>query len=169
MDYIKDYITGKEIELTGTEENRQKVIKFLVEEKGFLKSEIKTRVPFEIKVLDETYKTELDLVIIINDKIAAAFKTPAGSLSSWERELVAGARILVPEYQIPLAIVSDGKKADIFDAIKGQKIASGMENIFSKKEMEKYLEKNPFVKFPEEKADRQKMVFKTYDSLNVNR
>jgi hypothetical protein len=169
MDCIKDYLTGKDVALTGAEENRQKVIRFLVEEKGYSKSDIKRRVCFELSISDEPYRTELDLVIIINGKTAAAFKTPAGSLSSWDREIIAGARIIVPEYQIPFAIVSDGENADIFDTVKGKKIFQGMNNIPSKEEMEKYLEKNPMAEFPKDKAERQKMVFKTYDMLNVNR
>ncbi|MDY0131090.1 MAG: type I restriction enzyme HsdR N-terminal domain-containing protein [Desulforegulaceae bacterium] len=169
MDCIKDYLTGKEINLTGAEENRQKVMKFLVEEKGFLKSDIKARVEFEILISGEPYKTEIDLLILINKMIVAVFKTPAGSLSSWDREIISGARILLPDYQIPFAIVSDGENAEIFDTVKGEKIGRGIENIPSKEEIQNYLDKNPLTEFPKEKTERQKLVFKTYDELNINR
>jgi len=169
MDFTTDYLTGNEIPLTGAEENRQKVIKFLVEEKGYSKSEIKRKIPFELIISDEKYITELDLAIELDGTYCAAFKTPAGSLASWDREIVAAARIVVADYQIPFAIVANGENADIFEAVKGNKVASGMENIPSKEEIRMYLKVNSFVKFPEERAERQKMVFKTYDTLNVNR
>lgn len=169
MEFTKDYLTGDEIPLTGAEDNRQKVIKFLVEEKGYSKSEIKRKISFELIISDEKYITELDLAIVIDGKYCAAFKTPAGSLASWDREIIAASRILVKDYQIPLAIVANGETADVFDSVKGIRLASGMDNIPSRQDIEAYLKENSFVKFPEERAERQKMVFKTYDTLNVNR
>jgi hypothetical protein len=54
MDCIKDYLTGKDVALTGAEENRQKVIRFLVEEKGYSKSDIKRRVCFELLISENS-------------------------------------------------------------------------------------------------------------------
>jgi predicted polyphosphate/ATP-dependent NAD kinase len=169
MEFTKDYLTGDEIPLTGAEENRQKVIEFLVEQKGYSKSEIKRKISFELIIEEEIYKTELDLAIVIDQKYCMAFKTPAGSLASWDREIIAAARIFIKDYQIPFAIVTNGENAEIFDSVKGKKISNGMDKIPSRQDIEKYISENSFVKFPEEKIERQKMVFRTYDTLNVNR
>jgi hypothetical protein len=101
MEYINDYITGKEIPLTGSEENRQAVERLLVQEKGFSKDDIEVDAGFDFEVGGEVFKAKLDILIKINKVFAAAIKTPAGSVSSWEKEIVAGARIFSTSYQIP--------------------------------------------------------------------
>lgn len=169
MEYINDYITGKEIPLTGSEENRQAVEKFLVQEKGFSKNDIEVDSGFDFESGGEVFKARIDLLIKINGIFAAALKTPAGSISSWEKEIVAGARIFNTSYQIPFSIVSDGKNAEIFDTVTGKRINTGIENIPSKKDLEAFLEENESVEFPSDRLERQKMIFKTYITMNVNR
>ncbi len=169
MEYIKDYITGDDVPNRGAEENRQIVEHILVDEKGFDRADIRIDEKFSIYVENSLYETSLDLVVIIEDYILAAFKIVAGSISSWEREIVAGARILVEDYQIPFSIVTDGRKADIFDTVTGKKISSGLENIPARSFLENFLKEKKLQKYPKERLERQKMVFRTYDMLNVNR
>ena len=169
MEYIKDYITGVEIPNQGPEENRQLMEKFLIDFKGFKKEDIYIDHCFEIEIEDSLYKTKLDLVIKIQDKILAAVKVAAGSISSWEREIIAGARILVKEYQIPFAIVTDSKEAYVFNTMSGKRLGTGLNAIPSRTDFENYLKEKSLEKFPPEKLERQKMVFRTYDTLNINR
>lgn len=169
MEYISDFITGKEVPNTGAEQTRQFMEKYLVEEKGFSEDNILVDEKFELEIYGEKYKTKADLLIKFDDKILCIIKTPAGSISSWSREVIAAARIFVPEYQIPFSIVCDGKNAEIYDSLTGTQLNVGIENIPSKKDLEVFLEKNSLVAFPGDKLERQKLVFRTYDTLNVNR
>ena len=169
MEYINDCITGKEVPLTGSEENRQAVEKVLVQEKGFLKEDIEVDSALDFEVGGEVFKAKIDILIKIKGLYAAAFKTPAGSISSWEKEIIAGARIFSPSYQIPFSIVSDGKNAEIFNTVTGKRINTGIENIPSKKDLQAFLEEYNSVEFPSERLERQKMIFKTYITMNVNR
>ena len=107
---ITDFVTGREVPNVGAEENRQAVEKLLVEEKGYLKEAIKVDVDIAITVAGEPYRSQIDLVVSADggQMPFMVIKCAAGSLGSREREIVAAARLL-EEYQIPRAVVSDGR------------------------------------------------------------
>ena len=166
---ITDFVTGKEIPNVGAEENRQMVERFLVNTKGYSKEDIAVDVEIEITVGTETYRSQIDLVVSADagSTPLMAIKCAAASLGSREREILAAARLLA-EYQIPFAIVSDGKGAIVLDTVSGRKLGQGLDAILSK---EAALEKRntlKFIPFPEERREREKLIFRSYDSMNVN-
>jgi hypothetical protein len=166
---ITDYLTGREIPNIGAEENRQAVEQILVEAKGYSKDDIAADVDIEMVVAGKTYRSQIDLVVAIGPakKRIMALKCVAGSLGSREREIVAAARLL-EDYQIPLAIVSDGKTAVVLDTISGKKIGEGMDAVPSKDAVIQNLDSYQFAVLPRERLDREKLIFRTYDSENVN-
>ncbi len=166
---ITDFVTGKEIPNVGAEENRQKVEKFLVNEKGYAKADIEVDVDLEIRVTGETYRSQIDLVVSLDGGASRfmAIKCAAASLGSREREILAAAR-LVGDAQIPLSIVSDGKTAIVLDTVSGRKLAEGLEAIPSKEQAHEQLNKLNLQPFPEAKREREGLIFRTYDSMNVN-
>ena len=166
---ITDFITGHDIPNIGAEENRQAVAQFLVNAKGYSKDDIAADVKIEMTVAGKAYCSQIDLVVTAGSakKRIMAFKCAAGSLGSREREIVAAARLL-GDYQIPLAAVSDGKTAIVLDTISGKKIGEGMDAIPSKADVIKNLDAYRFAAFPPERLEREKLIFRTYDSENVN-
>ena len=166
---ITDYLTGRQIPNIGAEENRQAVVQFLVEVKGFSKEDITADVPIEMKVAGKPYRSQVDLVVSAGPagRRIMAFKCAAGSLGSREREILAAARLL-DEYQIPLAIVSDGKTAIVLDSISGKKIGEGMDAVPAKDAVVNNLDTYRFAELPPERREREKLIFRTYDSDNVN-
>ena len=166
---ITDYVTGRAIPNIGAEENRQAVEQFLVNAKGYSKDDIATDVKIEMMVAGQPYSSQVDLVVTVGPakKRIMAFKCAAGSLGSREREIVAAARLL-DNYQIPLAVVSDGKTAIVLDTIAGKKIGEGMDAIPAKDAVIKNLDSYRFAAFPSERLEREKLIFRTYDSENVN-
>ena len=169
MEYVNDFINGKSFPNIGAEENRQKIEKFLVEEKGFLKEDIQVDACFKLEIGGEPYSVKIALLIVLDGKIIALIKPVAGSISSWEREVVAVSRVIIEDYQVPFSMVSDGKDASVLDTLSGKKISSSMDSIPSREELLLYLLKNKLIPFPEEKRERQKLVFRTYDMMTVNR
>ncbi|UCE57050.1 MAG: type I restriction enzyme HsdR N-terminal domain-containing protein [Desulfobacterales bacterium] len=167
---ITDFVTGKEIPNIGAEENRQVVEHFLVQEKGFLKGDIAIDVDIELTVAGEAYKSQVDLVVSIDVRSVRfmAVKCAAGSLGSREREIVAAARLLDEKYQIPFSVVSDGKTAIVLDTVNGKKVGEGMDAIPSKEEALEKLKSIELQTFPEKRLEREKLIFRSYDSLNVN-
>ena len=165
---VVDYITGEEIPDIGPEANRQMVERFLVEEKGFSKHEIEVSWPIELNIDKKTYLSRVDLMICIGKKPLVAIKCAAGSLGSREREILAAARI-TSDYQIPFAVVSDGKTAVIIDTLTGKKIGEGLQQIPSKENLAAYIKNTEFLILPSKRIIREKLIFRSYDSMNVNR
>jgi hypothetical protein len=96
-----------------------------------------------------------------------AIRCAAGSLGSREREILAAARLL-DDCLIPLAVVSDGKTATVLDTASGKKIGDGLDAIPSKKEAIKKLDALELQPLPADRREKEKLIFRTYDSENVN-
>ena len=64
---IVDFVTGKEMPNIGAEENRQAVARYLVEEKGYQKSDIAIDVDIEMTIAGEVYRSQIDLVISVDE------------------------------------------------------------------------------------------------------
>jgi hypothetical protein len=97
-----------------------------------------------------------------------AIKCAAGSLGSREREILAAARI-TDTYQIPFAMVADGKTAILLDTLSGKKIGQGLQKVPSKQKLSAAIKNTEFLPFPKERLRREKLIFRSYDSMHVNR
>jgi hypothetical protein len=166
---ITDFISGKEIPNVGSEENRQRVAQFLVNEKGFSKEDIEVDVDIEMTVVGEIYRSQIDLVVSIDGGSTPfmAIKCAAASLGSREREILAASRLLC-ENQLPFSVVSDGKTAIVLDTASGKKLGEGLNAIPSTDEAREKLKTLQLRPFPKEKLEREKLIFRSYDSMNVN-
>jgi len=166
---ITDFISGQEIPNVGAEENRQMFVQFLVKEKGFSKEDIEVDVDIEMIVAGETYRSQIDLVVSVDGGVTRfmAVKCAAASLGSREREILAASRLLA-EIQLPFSVVSDGKTAIVLDTVSGKKLGEGLNAIPSKGEVREKLETLQLRPFPKEKREREKLIFRSYDSMNVN-
>jgi hypothetical protein len=166
---ITDYVTGKAMPNIGAEENRQALERFLVAEKGYLKEDIAVDVDIEMSIAGEPYRSQVDLVVSVGRPKTSimAIKCAAGSLGSREREILAAARLL-DEYQIPLAVVSDGKTAVLLDSLTGKKVGEGLERIPTKEEALARLQTAGRVPLAKDRREREKLIFRTFDSANVN-
>jgi hypothetical protein len=168
---ITDFVTGKSIPNVGAEENRQMVERFLVEEKGYSKEDVAVDVDIEITVAGESYRSQIDLVVSVDDEYGTtrlmAIKCAAASLGSREREILAAARLLA-ENQIPFSVVSDGRTAIVLDTVSGKKLGEGLNAIFSKAKAREILKDIKPLPFPKEKREREKLIFRSFDSMNVN-
>jgi hypothetical protein len=167
---VKDYLTGKQIADVGAEANRQAVERFLVETKGYQAGAIIVDAPLEFKVAGATYRSRIDLLVMAGQPLRPfmAIKCAAGSLGSREREIVSAARIYDTSCQIPLAVVSDGQNATVLDTVSGKKIAEGMTAIPDHQTANHQIYQSAPVPYPMERMEREKLIFRSYDQLNVN-
>jgi hypothetical protein len=164
---IKDYITGNEIPNVGSEENRQAVERFLVEQKNYSPSEIILNEDINLQIGLDRYQSQIDMLIRIHDQSVMIIKCVAGSLGSHEREAIAAARLL-ENNQIPVSVVSDGKNALIRDVVTGKKMGDGLAMIPSREDAVQLLYKYTPTPVHEGRIEREKLVFRTYDSMKVN-
>lgn len=165
---IKDYLTGEMIPNTGAEENRQAVLKLLVEEKGYRVNDIVRGYPVEFEISGSRYSSAIDIVVRSGSRPMMAIKCVAGSVSSSEREIIAAARIGC-EGQIPVAVATDGKAAVVHDAVTGKFMGSGLEDIPSAEELSSIAGSTPPVQLEPARLEKMKIVFRTYDMENINR
>ena len=164
---ITDFVTGKEIPNIGAEENRQMLEQFLVNEMGYSKEDIAVDVDIELSLAGETYRSQIDLVVSLESNRFMAIKCAAASLGSREREILAAARLLA-ENQLPFSVVSDGKTAIVLDTVSGKKLGEGLDAIPSKAQAHEKLKEITLLPFPKDKREREKLIFRSYDSMNVN-
>ena len=164
---ITDYITGQKVPNVGAEANRQAVEQYLVEEKGYTKQDIQVSVPIQMQIRDQSYRSQVDLVVVLDGRRLMVVKCAPGSLGSREREIVSTARLL-DVYQIPLALVSDGKSAILLEVASGQKIGEGMAAIPSRRELMRQFKEVSLQPLSGERREREKLIFRSYDSMNVN-
>lgn len=165
---IEDFITGEQVPEVGPEENRQAVERFLVEKKGYDKADIEVDAGITVMFKGTPYDSSVNLVVSVEGTRFMAIKCPAGSLESWEREILAAARLMEKAYQIPFALVADGTDAVLLDTLSGKRIADGMDAIFSKENAKERLKKIELKPLPDKLLTREQIIFRSYDLDNVN-
>ena len=168
VDTVVDYITGREIPDVGSEGNRQQVERMLVEDKGYAKDEIEVDAPIQVTVRGDVYRSKIDLLVQVNGTPFLAIKCAAASLGSWEREILAAAR-LWGSVQVPLCMVSDGTAVVLLDTVSGGKIGQGWDAVPSRAPAGDDVKTLEPVPFPEDRLDRERLIYRSYDSMNVNR
>jgi hypothetical protein len=165
--WITDFATGEKVPHVGAEANRQAVERILITEKGYAKKDIEVDAPLEVTIGNETYRSSVDLVVSVDHIRYMAIKCAPGSLGSREREIVSAARLL-DKYQIPVSVVSDGKTAVILDTVSGKKIGEGLDALPSKKTLQETAGSFELRPVAEKRLEREKLIFRSYDSMNVN-
>jgi hypothetical protein len=167
-DMIVDFITGEQVPNIGSEENRQKLERFLVTEKGYDKADIQVDMDIVVWFKEEPYRSTVDLIISIEDIRFMAIKCVAGAIDTWEREILAAARVFEKNYQIPFCAVCDGQNALVIDTITGKKIGNNPDTILSKSEAVNALKNISLQPLPENRFTKEQMIFRSYDLENVN-
>jgi len=119
-----DYLTGETITLTHDEQARQKIVRYLVEEKGYQKSEITRGLELPVTVDGNTGQARIDFVIRINDTVYAIVIYGPGSLVSRQKPAIAAA-CLIESYTVPITIVTNGIDAHVLDTDSGKMIGEG--------------------------------------------
>jgi hypothetical protein len=143
------------------------VERYLVEQKGYRREEVVVDAPIQVDIDGEVYRSKVDLVIRIDDRPVMAFKCAAGSLGSREREILSAAR-LFDATPLPLAVVSDGATATVLDVASGKTKGEGLAAIPHRTEAADLARADRLPPIAPERLTREKLVFRSYDSMNVN-
>lgn len=164
-DTLIDYLSGGEIPFSNRDNIRQKLVRSLVEEKGYRKEDIV--LDREIRFVMEGLQacSLVDISIGFDDRTFMVFKCAAGSIVSRERQIIATARLL-EDYVIPFAVVTNGVNLEMLDAISEKVIGSGMLSVPNRQEL---LENSK--KITLRPANRKKLVYEqrilsTYDAMS---
>ena len=158
-----DYITGDTIVDTDDERCRQELAKLLVEKKGYAKSDLEPRLCIETLYNGQYVASTIDITTKEDEKRFMILRFGPGSIVTRERAAIAAARVLEASYQIPLAVVTNGKDAEVLDTYTGKVIRQGLDNIPDKNEAEALVQSMRFDPFDDEKRDRERRILNAYD------
>lgn len=168
MEQIRDYITGREIDNVGSEVSRQLFEKFLVETRGYDKADIRVDEPLTVQFKGEDYPSSIDLIVSVGDRAVMAVTCVAGSIGSYEREILSGARLVYP-YQIPFAVSTDARDAVILDTLTGETVGKGMDAVPSKTELAARLPDLAFPALEKTRIEREMIIYRSFNLEKVNR
>jgi hypothetical protein len=159
-----DYITGDEIVDTVDERARQEIARFLVEEKGYLKKDIDVRKQIQLNVDGKRATSKVDFIVRVDGKAFATIIFGPGSLVSRERSTLAAAR-LVEDYQVPFAVITNGREAEVLETSSGTVIGEGLQAIPSKEEAEKKIHAFSFEKVSDKRLEKEQRILYAFDVL----
>jgi len=126
---LADYLTGELLIDTDDERIRQGISRMLVEEKDYLKDDLEPRLKIETLFSGQFVVSRIELVVRLNGRRLLLLRYGPGSLVTRERPAIAAARVLDPEYQIPLAVVTNGLDAELLDTVTGKVLGQGLNAI----------------------------------------
>ena len=161
---IVDFITGQQIVDTHDERARQKIARFLVENKGYPKEDIDPRRGIPLSVDGNRATARVDFVIRVEGKAFAIIIFGPGSLVSRERSALAAAR-LVERYEVPFAVVTNGKDAEVLETRSGRVIAEGLDAIPSKEEALEKIGALTFQELPAKRLEKEQRILYVFDVL----
>ncbi len=166
-DLITDYLSGRKVPDVGAEQHRQVIEKMLVEDKGYPPAAIGVDVPVSLEVRGESYQSQLDLLVTVDELPFMVIKCAAGSLESRQKEVLAAARVYGPA-PIPCAVVSNGRTAIVYDGVTRKKIGEGLDKIPSFEEAKQKMAVYKPEPVEAHILEREKIIFRSYDSMNLN-
>ncbi len=137
---LKDFLNGEELPDTDDERFRQQLAQMLVEEKGYAVNELEPRLFIETTFNKIFVRSVIDLTVSVADKRLFVLRYGPGSLVTREKSALAAARVLDPDYCIPLSIVTNGRDAELLETCSGKVLATGMEAIPDRQEAGKLIE-----------------------------
>lgn len=124
-----DYLNGEELTDTDDERIRQKLSKMMVETKSYPRDSLTPRLKIETLFSRCFVVSTIELTVSLKDKQSMIIRYGPGSLVSRERAAIAAARVLCPDYRIPLAVVTNGEDAELLDTRTGKICGYGLDSI----------------------------------------
>lgn len=125
---LTDFITGETLKDTHDERYRQKIARRLIHRLGYLKEDIEPRRALVVCVDDKKAVLKIDFIVALAGKTCMVLKYGPGSLVSRRRAALAASRLVAP-YQVPVAVITNGRDAEIISGTSGKVTAIGLDSI----------------------------------------
>jgi hypothetical protein len=164
---LRDYLTREELIDTDDERIRQEISRWMVEEKGYARNLLKPRQKIETLFSRCFVVSTIELTVSVQHKQFMIIRYGPGSLVSRERAAIAAARVINPEYLIPLAVVTNGRDAELLDTTTGKIVDYGLHSIPNRATAEKMLEHLVFL--PPLEAARRERELRILNAFDVER
>ncbi len=158
------FLTGKLVLDTDRERIRQKIAKFMVNEKGYNIAEFQLDREIYIEANNEKIVSFVDLVVRINDRSLMIVRCAPGSVITREAGTVAAARLLEKDYIVPWAVQANLFDASFIDVKKKKAIGYGWDSIPTRAGLIKMTSDWPPPKLPPNRAPLERQILYSYDT-----
>lgn len=164
-DTLTDYLSGKEIPFSNRDNIRQKIVKFLVEEKGYRKEDIFLDREIKFEIESQLVSSPVDIAIGLDNKTIIVFKCASGSVVSRERQIIATARLL-EDYVVPFAVVTNGVDLELLDTISEKVLGEEMLSIPTRQKLFEDCRELTLRPVNRKKLIYEQRVLYTYDGIS---
>ncbi|WP_028584203.1 type I restriction enzyme HsdR N-terminal domain-containing protein [Desulfogranum mediterraneum] len=141
---LHDYLSGEELVDTDDERIRQDLARMLVEDLGYERSALEPRLKIISDFNGKQVESLVELAVRVKGRRLFILRYGPGSLVTREQAAIAAARILEPDYRIPLAVVTNGRDAELLDTRTGKVLGTGMASIPDRLQAETLCQEYPF-------------------------
>lgn len=167
---IRDYLTGEHIEATTYEDLRQALARILVEDKGYARDSVRSKVGVHFPVAtrdgeEEEYCRTVDLAVYDGagtPQLLLLFCP--GQVNTYRREALAAAR-LFPGGPVPLLVVTDTREAMLVAVNDGTVLTEGMRAIPVRGWLEQLVTEYPVEPLTPDRIERERRILHTYSEF----
>jgi hypothetical protein len=161
---LNDILTGEELTDTDDERIRQDLTQIMINEKGYERGDLIPRLRIETLFSRCFVTSTIELTVTLLGRQFMIIRYGPGSLVSRERAAIAAARILNPDYRIPLAVVTNGRDAELLETRYGKILGYGLESIPDRQSGEQLIPQLEFLPpLTGEKKEREMRILNAFD------
>jgi len=161
---LKDFITGKDVLDTPKERVRQRVERFLVDEKDYPRENILVDYTFLVEIGDKKFVSSIDILIKVENRNFMNIEcAPPTVFSSLERKALASSRIFKPI--IPFTVLTDWQQTKIFETESGKIVGDSLKEIPNFNIAKKIIQNSKPVYLDEERVEKEKRVLFAFMSV----
>ncbi|HID96602.1 MAG TPA: hypothetical protein EYP57_00160 [Thermodesulfobacteriaceae bacterium] len=161
---IPCFITGNLVLDTDRERIRQKMAKFMVEEKGYRIGDLVIDREIRIEVDSRKIRSFADIVVTIDGRSLMLLRGGPGSVVTRESGTIAAARLLEPDYIIPWAVQANLFEAAILDVRKKKAVKYGWDAIPLRDELVRITSDWPPLRLPDDRIPIERQILYSYDT-----
>ena len=143
---------------------KEEIARYLVSTKGFSPEEILFDLPLVVEVKGRRLTTKVDLLVQVEGRPAMCVRIREGSVVSRERGAIAAARLIHPDYIVPVCVQTNGEVFAILDALHKKVLGQRREDLPDKETLKDLLSQG-LRKLPPEKRTLEEKILYFYEAL----
>lgn len=129
---------------------------------GYADDEIDEDARFEISSGTHSGACSVDYIVKLRGRRYMAIKCTM-AIESRERHVLSFCRA-ADKHVIPVAVAADGLTAFVLDTMSGKRLSEGLDAIPDREAAMGYLEANPPIKYPADKAEKERRVLLAFET-----
>lgn len=159
---LTDFLTGDILDDTLDERYRQHIAKLLIDQKGYHKTDIRSRQRIPVSAGTCRAFVPLDFLVHLSSTVAMVIKYGPGSIVTRRRPALALSRICAP-YQVPVVVVTNGETAEVIDGESGKLISGGFDGIPVRHRLEQILKTAPLARIHEKRFEMESRILFAFE------